>query len=573
MSAGFQPPSPVQIPYAPEIEAEIVHLSAAAQKVPALALYNPRWLAIQLLEGDSALLAETQTLANGNFSRALADSLARLGDIYGEELDVALADTRYRFVNNVARSVVSRPAENALTPSDKIDRIVTHRWLGIPIFLLLMWVVFKITTDVATPYLDWVDWLIHGPITGWVLALLNLIVLGGSWVESLLVDGVIAGVGGVLVFVPVLMSLYFALAILEDTGYMARGAFVMDRLMNKLGLHGKSFLPMVVGFGCTVPALYATRTLDSEKDRILTALLVPFMSCGARLPVYVLFATIFFPRYTGVVILGLYLLGVVVAVSLGLLLKNTLFKEKEMSTFVMELPAYRTPNLKNIWFYVWKRTSAFLHNAWTIILGMSVLIWLLMAIPLKGGSFAHTPLNDSAFAGVSRALSPAFAPMGFDSWEAGGALLTGIVAKEVVISTMGQVYHVVTAEEESAEPAHFINDCLAIGREFVIATLNTLKSIPLIVGINLFDSVEETEPTALAATVRANFAQTSHGHGSAAALAFMVFVLLYTPCAATIAVERKELGLKWTLVSVFGQFALAWLVSGLAFQAAKLLGL
>lgn len=563
----------MQIPYAPEIEAEIAGLSAAAQKIPALAVYNPRWLAIQLLEGDSALLAETQAVANGALGGALAGSLARLSAIYGEELDVVLADSRYRFVNNLARSVVSRPAENALTPSDKIDRIVTHRWLGIPIFLLMMWVIFKITTDVATPYLDWVDWLIHGPITGWVIALLNLAGWGGGWVQSLFVDGIIAGVGGVLVFVPVLMSLYFSLAVLEDTGYMARGAFVMDRLMNKLGLHGKSFLPMVVGFGCTVPAMYATRTLDSQKDRILTGLLVPFMSCGARLPVYVLFAAIFFPRYTGAVIFGLYLLGIVVAVVLGLLLKNTLFKEKEISTFVMELPAYRPPNLKNIWFYVWKRTAAFLHNAWTIILAMSVLIWLLMAIPLQGGSFARTPLNDSAFAGVSRALSPLFAPMGFDSWEAGGALLTGIVAKEVVISTMSQVYNVAEVEEEPREPAHFINDSIAIGREFVTATANTVKSIPLIVGINLFDSTEEAEPTALAAAVRADFARTSHGHGSAAALAFMVFVLLYTPCAATIAVERKELGLKWTLVSVFGQFALAWLVSGLVFQAAKLLGL
>jgi ferrous iron transport protein B len=188
--------------------------------------------------------------------------------------------------------------------------------LGIPIFLAMMWVVFKITTDVAGPFLDWVDGVIGGPITNWVVAILGVVGLSGTWVESLFVDGIIAGVGGVLVFVPVLMALYLALAILEDSGYMARAAFVMDRLMHALGLHGKSFLPMIIGFGCTVPALYATRTLENEKDRILTGLLVPFMSCGARLPVYVLFATIFFPHNTSAVIFGLYLLGILTAIDL-----------------------------------------------------------------------------------------------------------------------------------------------------------------------------------------------------------------------------------------------------------------
>jgi ferrous iron transport protein B len=565
---------PIYVEYDPEIEQEIKRLSAAIEQTPALiATYHPRWLAIQLLEGDEVLSAEVQTAEGGeNVSRVLKDSLERLQQHYDEDVDVVLANRRYDFVNRLTRSVLTRPAKQSITTSDKIDKIVIHRWLGIPIFLVMMWCVFKVTTSIASPYLDWVDGVINGPVTRWIVALLGMIGLGGSWVESLFVDGIIAGVGGILVFVPVLMSLYLALAVLEDSGYMARAAFVMDRLMNVVGLHGKSFLPMIVGFGCTVPALYATRTLENEKDRILTGLLVPFMSCGARLPVYILFATIFFPKYTGLVIFGLYLLGILTAIGLGIILKGTLFKSKEQLPLVMELPPYRLPILENIWAYVWTRTSAFVRNVWTIILVTSIVIWLLMAIPIGGHDegFANTSVSNSAFARVSGVMARAFTPLGFGDWQASGALVTGLVAKEVVVSTMAQVYNVEAGAEE-AGPTTFVEDVGEIITTFIRATLATLKSVPLIAGINLFEEEAEEGPTELMVAVRRGFETTSNGHGALAGMAFMVFVLLYTPCMAAVAAERQELGTKWMWFSVVGQFVLAWLMAFIVFQGGKLL--
>jgi ferrous iron transport protein B len=436
----------------------------------------------------------------------------------------------------------------------------------------MMWVVFKVTTDVAGPYLDWVDGVISGPITNWVVAILGAVGLGSTWVESLFVDGIIAGVGGVLVFVPVLMSLYLALAVLEDSGYMARAAFVMDRLMHTLGLHGKSFLPMIIGFGCTVPAIYATRTLENEKDRILTGLLVPFMSCGARLPVYVLFASIFFPGRSGAVIFWLYITGIVTAVVLGVALKHTLFKGKEQSPFVMELPPYRVPTLKGIWFHMWERTSAFVRKAWTIILATSVIIWVLSAVPVGGRAFADVEVGNSAFAAVSRVIAPAFKPLGFGNWEASGSLITGFVAKEVVVGTMAQIYEVEEAGE-AAETTTFFEDVGEIVTSFIGATWDTIKSIPLIVGVDLFGGEEEAEPTALMAAVEESFERSSSGHGALASVAFMVFVLLYTPCMVAVAAARQELGAKWMWISVIGQLVLAWIVALIIFQGGLLLGL
>jgi ferrous iron transport protein B len=406
------------------------------------------------------------------------------------------------------------------------------------------------------------------------VALLGAIGLSGTWVESLVVDGIIAGVGGVLVFVPVLMFLYLALAILEDSGYMARAAFVMDRLMHALGLHGKSFLPMLVGFGCTVPAMYATRTLENKKDRILTGLLVPFMSCGARLPVYVLFAAIFFPQNAGVAVFAMYLLGIVTAIVLGIVLKNTLFKGKEQSAFVMELPPYRLPTLRGIWFHTWERTSSFVRKAWTIIMATSVALWFLLAIPVGGqGGFAETDVDDSLFATVNQVIAPVFQPLGFGTWEASSALVTGFVAKEVVISTMSQVYAVEEPEDEAAEPTTFFQDLGSIAAGFIGATADALKSLPLMVGVNLFEEEAEEEPTALMGAIEEGFEESSGGYGALAALAFMVFVLIYTPCMVAVAAERHELGMNWTWVSIFGQLALAWLMAFVVFQGGKLLGL
>jgi len=566
---------PILVDYGREVEHEINKLQLLIEANPALtARYGPRWLAIKLLEEDSDIVAKLEGMVlSGNMLGEAKRSIAHLRDIYGDDVDTIVADRRYGWINGLVKETVRRTAVDRMTLSDQIDKVVTNRVLGIPIFVAMMWIVFKITTDVAGPYLDWVDGVIGRPITNWAAAILGLIGLGGSWVESLFVDGIIAGVGGVMVFVPVMMSLYLALAVLEDSGYMARAAFVMDRLMHALGLHGKSFLPMIVGFGCTVPAFYATRTLENEKDRILTGLLVPFMSCGARLPVYVLFAAIFFPGQSGAVVFWLYITGIVTAILLGMILKNTVFKGKEQSPFVMELPPYRMPTLKGIWFHMWERTSAFVRKAWTIIMITSILIWVLLAIPVGGeGSFADTEVTDSAFASASGAVAPILKPLGFGDWQASGALVSGFVAKEVVVGTMAQVYEVEEAEEET-EPTTFFEDVGEVVTSFVGATVDTIKSIPLIVGINLFEEEEEEEPTDLMVAVQEGFEASSGGHGALASVAFMVFVLIYIPCMVAVAAERQELGNKWTMVSIVGQTVLAWLMAFVVFQGGKLLGL
>ena len=451
--------------YDAAIEAEIARLSAViCSNAQLAATYDPRWLAIQLLEGDESLCARISRAPDAQpLLAALAVSRVRLQQCYGEDVDVVLVDRRYTFVHEIVQDAVVQTNRRRISKSDKLDRIVTHPIWGIPIFLALMWVVFKVTIDLSAPFLDWIELVMTGPVTNWVVALLSAVGLGGTWIESLAVDGVIAGVGGVLVFIPVMLALYLVLAMLEDCGYMARAAMVMDRLMRKVGLQGKSFLPMVVGFGCSVPAIYATRTLENRRDRILTGLLVPFMSCSARLPVYVLFAAIFFPQFASIAIFAMYLLGILIAIIVGLLLNHTLFKSPEQSHFIMELPPYRLPTARNVWRQMWERTSSFIHNAWTIILVVSIVLWFLLAIPAPGAdsSFAAVPVEESVFGAAAGAIAPVFAPLGFGSWQASGSLLTGFVAKEVVIATMAQVYHVDAPAAAGGSGAHLPRRCCA----------------------------------------------------------------------------------------------------------------
>jgi ferrous iron transport protein B len=563
------------VDYGIEIENEIAHLQILIEKYDELSTaYASRWLAIKLLEEDKDLTKKVEQMQGGpELLSETQKSIAHLREIYGDDVDTIIADRRYGWINGLIKEVVQRSKTEQRTLSDKIDKVLTSRILGIPIFLAVMWVVFKITTDLSAPMLDWINGVISGPISNWVVALLEWVGLGGTWLESLLVEGIIAGVGGVLVFVPVMAFLYVALALLEDSGYMARAAFVMDRLMHALGLHGKSFLPMIIGFGCTVPALMATRTLDNEKDRILTGLLVPFMSCGARLPVYVLMASIFFPENSGMVIFWMYILGIIIAILVGLLLKNTLFKGKEQSPFVMELPPYRLPTLKGIRIHMWERTSAFLKKAWSLILVTSVIVWLLLALPVGGGVFAETLVENSAFASVSQAIAPAFDPLGFGDWKMSGPLVTGFVAKEVVISTMNQVYDLEEVEDGTTDQTSFLEDIGDILVSFINAVWDTIKSIPLIIGIDVFEAEEEVEPTALMNAVEEGFEETSGGHGALASVAYMSFVLLYTPCMVAVAAERKELGAKWMWLSIFGQLAIAWIVAFLIFQGGLILGI
>jgi ferrous iron transport protein B len=565
--------SEFSIDYGPDIEEEITRLGMEIARYPEICRSFPRrWLAVKMLEQDWEVQRKLLTMEGGPAVLTHAQiSCVHLAELYGEDIDATMADRRYSWIHSLVARSLHRSKADRFTVSDKIDRVLTHKYLGIPIFLAAMWTVFKLTAEVSAPYLDWIDSVLSGPISNWVVSLLFMVGLAGTWIESLIVDGVIAGVGGLLVFVPVLMSLYLALAVLEDSGYMARAAFVMDSLMSRIGLHGKSFLPLMVGFGCSVPAIYATRTLENEKDRILTGLLVPFMSCGARLPVYVMFAAIFFPQYGGAVVFGLYLLGIFTAIILGIILRRTVFQDEEQSAFVMELPPYRMPAFRSVWFHMWHRTFSFLKSAWTMILGISVVIWLLMAIPVGGDeAFADTEVDNSLYATLSGLIAPVLEPLGFGNWESSGALLSGFVAKEVVVSTLAQVYGV-SEEDEAAPSTTFLEDVGEIAGSFIQATVDTIKSIPLIVGINLFEDEPDAAPSSLMLAIEKGFEESSGGYGALAAFSFMVFVLIYTPCMVAAAAEKKELGARWMWVSLIGQLLLAWGMAFLIFQGGKLL--
>ena len=564
------------IDYGREIEQEIVEITHILEKFPGLeAEFPTRWLATKLLEQDSEVEEHVrQVTNNAEIFVVVNHSLEHLRSIYGDDADTMIADRRYGWINGLMREVIKSATRSRLAFSDSVDKIVTHKVLGFFIFFFFMWVVFKASTDLATPMIDFIEGTLAGPVTNWTMSLLTAINLQDSWVTSFLIDGVIGGVGGVLAFIPVLFFLYLTLAILEDSGYMARAAFLMDKTMHSLGLHGKSFLPMVLGFGCTVPALYGTRTERSQRDRVLVGLLAPFMSCSAKLPVYVIIATIFFPRNAGLVIFALYVLGVLTAFVLGLLLKKTIFAQKETSPFVMELPPYHVPTFKSIWLHTWERTSAFIKKAWTVILAASIIIWILLAIPVNApeASFNNVDIDESAFARMSQFFAPALKPTGFGSWESAGALITGVWGKEIVISTYAQIYNL-GDEELEAQSTTFLNDLGEIALNFGQSVVDTIKSIPLVIGINLFDDGEAEDTTALGAAMQADFQKVSGGHGQLAAFSLLIFVLYYTPCLIALNAERQELGFKWMLVTALGQLAFAWVMSTIIFQGGVLLGI
>jgi ferrous iron transport protein B len=572
-----------RVTFAPLVAEEIDHLQLLIEADEQLGnKYPPRWLAIKLLEGDEAIHAKAAH--NPALLAAVAAAEERIMDRTAEDAETLIVDSRYAFINDLISDAITYPEIDTVTLSDKIDRLLTHRIWGLPMFLLMMWLVFQITANASAPFVDWIDNAISGPITRWAISIMGVLGLGGSWLESLLVDGVIAGVGGVLVFIPVLATLYLVIAVLEDSGYMARAAFVMDRLMQALGLHGKSFLPMLVGFGCTVPAIYATRTLENSHDRRITAFLTTFMSCGGRLPIYVVFGVAFFGAGAGNLVFAMYLTGIGVAILTSLLLTKLVFRNKPTPPFVMELPPYRMPSARNAFKNMWQRSAAFIRKAGTLILAASIVIWFLLAIPAPGKASSEAHFNDvrteeSMLGVTSSAVAPVFKPAGFDDWEAGAALATGVLAKETVISTMSQTY--IGAEDEDAaemDTPSLGEDLAEIGRTFGEATLltgqellNTLpRTLNLVPGIDVgefdfFVGAEEGNDTALTNALNNAFSPL-------AALAFNVFVLLYVPCMSAVATMRQEFGWRWMALQVAYTLLVAWLAAVVVFQVGTLLG-
>ncbi|HEY5730758.1 MAG TPA: ferrous iron transporter B, partial [Anaerolineales bacterium] len=368
-----------KLDYGGKIEREIEKLIALFDEIQFdTGRYPKRWLALKLLEADAEILNRVRSMPNGELVIALARQGANhVTSMLGDDFDLLIADRRYGYINRIVRQSFHRPHLDRITLTDRIDDIVTHKWLGLPVFFAMMYVIFRLVIDVSSPFLDWTDAVINGPIANWLRFMLDLIT-APAWIHSLVIDGIVAGVGGVLVFVPGLLILYFFLALLEDSGYMSRAAFVMDRFMRVVGLHGKSFIPMILGFGCAVPAIYATRTIASRRDRVLTALLVPLMSCSARLPVYVVFGLAFFGVRAGTVIWAMYALGIVVAMLAGMVFTRTILKPDATSAFVLELPPYRQPALKSVLIHMWENTREFVRKAGTLILFASVIMWFLL---------------------------------------------------------------------------------------------------------------------------------------------------------------------------------------------------
>ncbi len=551
-----------RLDYGGKLERQIASLMAAFEEIQFdTGRYPKRWLAIKLLEADPDILARVHAMPNGEQVIARAQQGAEhIKSMLGDEVDLITADHRYGFINGVVRQSLHRPLIDRITLTDRIDNIVTHKWLGLPVFFAVMYVIFRLVIDVSSPFLDWTDALITGPVSRWLSTLLDL-ALAPLWLRSLLVDGIVAGVGGVLVFVPGLLILYFFLALLEDSGYMSRAAFVMDRFMRVVGLHGKSFIPMILGFGCAVPAVYATRTIASRRDRILTALLVPLMSCSARLPVYVVFGLAFFGSRAGTVIWAMYALGIVVAMLAGMVFTRTILKPDVSSAFVLELPPYRQPALKSVLIHMWENTREFVRKAGTTILFASIIMWILLNLP-----WGVTNQRDSYFGRFSASLSPIFAPLGFGNWETGGALVSGFMAKEIVVSTMSQIY-VGGGNAAATESATITEDLVGIGKGFVDALVQSAKiAADIIPGVHLVDENAASEDTALSTELRDHFTPLS-------AASLLVFVLLYVPCVATLGAIKQEFGTSWAVTSAVYQTVVAWIAAFLVYQGGHLLGL
>ena len=473
-----------------------------------------RWTAIQILEGNKEVIEFIASSYDFNkIDKVIKITEEQLNSEQGVSPSKWIYSVRKEIISNLIGRSVEKESNEAVTLTDRIDRFVTHPILGIPIFLVTMFLMFKLTFDwLGLPLSDALDGFLSGPVTDWLTNGLNAI-HASDFIKAVILDGIVAGVGGVLVFVPQIFILFLLISFLEDFGYMSRAALVMDRSMEMVGLTGKAFIPMIIGFGCNVPGVMAARTIEQPRERLLTILLTPLMSCSARLPVYALFVGAFFAKNQAIVVFSLYILGIVVALILAKVFSSTILKG-EFSLFVVELPPYRMPQGKALFRSTWDKGKGFIRKAGTFIFGGSVVIWLLSYM---GPSGFDVPMDDSFLAMIGGILTPILAPLGFGTWQAGASLITGFLAKEVVVSAMNIIYHAPNADS--------------------------------------LQGIMSTHFTALSA------------------FSFMVFVLLYVPCLATVATIRKETGsAKWTYFSVGYALVIAYVLALIIYQVGSLLG-
>jgi ferrous iron transport protein B len=444
------------------------------------------------------------------------------------ERSLILEDDRFAWIEQAVSLSTSDQEAARSDLGDRIDRLVLGSVSGPLIFLFMMWLVFQATTVVASPLQDILDGFFADTLTGWVESVLRALGWDAVWLHGLIVAGFIGGIGSVLTFAPLMTIMFILLALLEDSGYLARAAVITDRMMRRLGLPGQAFLPLIVGFGCNVPGIAATRILPLPRQRLLTALLVPFTSCTARLTVYLMIGDVFFGRWAGTVVFAMYVVSIVLVVATGLLLRATLWRTLPDPPLVLDLPPYQRPTLRLTVSVAWRKLKSFLQSASGIIVAVVIAVWLLQAVPMHGGTFGEVDVADSLYAVIARGIAPVFSLAGFGSWDIASTLLVGFVAKEAVISSWAQTYAV--------------NDPSAGG---TIAGMSE--------------------------ALHASFEQTSGGHLLPAVLAFLVFFLAYTPCVATLAAQTREIGAKWTWIGVALQLVVAWVLAVLVFQVGRLL--
>lgn len=556
----------LDIQYHPEIEKVVTTLSLALQQKAQQHNYDSRCLALRLLERDTLAIQ----IAGSNFVRQAEILEQSIEDVTGEEMDILAADARYGFVNKITQSCVNKIHEVSRGATNKIDKWVLNRYLGIPIFLLVMYLMFMITINIGSAFIDFFDQVAGAIFVDGVAVLLNTLLLP-EWLVVLLANGAGGGVQVVATFIPIIGFLFLVLSLLEDSGYMARAAFVVDRFMRMVGLPGKSFVPMIVGFGCNVPAIMATRTLESQRDRILTNIMNPFMSCGARLPVYALFAAAFFPVGGQNLVFGLYVFGIMVAVLTGLIMRHTLFKGESMP-FIMELPNYHLPTMQSIFIRTWERLKTFLFNAGKVIVPMVLVLNFLNSLGIDG-SFGKENTQKSVLSEIGRSLVPVFRPMGIseDNWPATVGIFTGVLAKEAVVGTLDALYSQLALNGVEPEDTEFdlqqsLLDAVMTIPENLMAVADNLLD-PL--GLNIGD-VGDMHAAAAAQEVNSGtFGEMqARFDGQAGAFAYLLFILLYAPCVAATAAIQRETGNKWALFVVCWTTGIAYMTATIFYQLA-----
>ncbi|MDY0091122.1 MAG: Fe(2+) transporter permease subunit FeoB [Candidatus Vecturithrix sp.] len=562
-----QPLPSAAVPYPQEINQAVQEILPVIES-EVNGKFLPRWAALKLLEGDELVTTEVGASVHELVTR----QRARIEETLHEEADILIADSRYRFIQAVADQTMKKTVQVRKNASDLIDRLVLNRILGIPIFLVMMYVMFMFTINLGGAFIDFFD-IFAGTI--FVDGFGHLLEVIGSpvWLKTLLADGIGGGIQTVATFIPPIAFMFLFLSLLEDSGYMARAAFVIDRFMRYIGLPGKSFVPMLVGFGCTVPAVMATRTLENQRDRTMTILMTPFMSCGARLPVYALFAAAFFPTSGQNLVFGLYVIGIGFAVMTGLILKNTLL-QGEASPFVMELPPYHRPTVKGVLLRTWDRLKSFMLRAGKMIILIVVILSFLNSVGTDG-SFGNEDSDASMLTAIGKTITPIFAPLGIteENWPATVGIFTGIFAKEAVVGTLDALYAQLYADSEGEkgmeEEFSFwggISAAFATIPENLAGVVDTVRD-PLGLSVGSMESLEaaaEDQEVSLSTFG----AMAVMFDGKIGAFAYLLFVLLYFPCVAAIAAVYRETNWQWTLFAGLWTTGLAYLASTLFYQLA-----